>query len=138
MKYTKAMKKSAFYARLSGLGFGTSAANGLRRIEMTLQRWGEAECNGEIERDGDQCEGRPFRRFGNYLTANDPRSKHFIPDREAGALRRLAAIMADYENLIAYYQTDPRGCALYIVRKSDLPDGGSIDCHYSRGAAVCF
>ena len=61
-----------------------------------------------------------------------------VADREAGALRRLAAIMAPRKRrLIAYHQGDPRGCALYIVRRRDIPAGASVESFYNRGVAVC-
>lgn len=127
--------KFELFNRLQSLGFTYEEAVQLRRIEMTLSSWSEAECNGEIERD--ENTGRPFRRYGNYIQADDPRSKHFIADREAGALKRLKVII-DARNarqvnpdtignpafylVHAYHQTDPRGCSLYIVRADQLPD----------------
>lgn len=59
-----------------------------------------------------------------------------IPDREAGALRRLDAILAKHPGLVRYQQTDPRGCALYILRADDVKDA-PIDSVYTRGLAVC-
>ena len=49
--------------------------------------------------------------------------------REAGAKRRLTAILAKYPGLSAYVQTDPRGASLYIG--ADLND-----TNYNRGIAV--
>ena len=37
---------------------------------------------------------------------------------------------------VAYHQTDPRGCAVYIVRKADIPDGADIGSRYTRGVTV--
>jgi hypothetical protein len=37
-----------------------------------------------------------------------------IPDRERGAQKRLAMIMAKYPGWQAYVQGDPRGASLYI------------------------
>ena len=51
-------------------------------------------------------------------------------------LERLAAVMAKYPTLTAYVQGDPRGCALYILRPHDVPEGESADGYYSRGIAV--
>ena len=61
-----------------------------------------------------------------------------IPDRERGALRRLAMLMASHPAYIAYPQGDPRGCALYIVPKESLPEGANIDSYYTRGIAICY
>jgi hypothetical protein len=59
-----------------------------------------------------------------------------VADREAGALRRLGAILSRYPGLLAHHQGDPRGCALHILAKSDLREGESLACVYSRGWAV--
>lgn len=62
-----------------------------------------------------------------------------MPDREKGARKRLNNIMAKYLGTdIAgiYVQGDPRGAALYILRKGDVPEGADPDSYYSRGIAV--
>lgn len=181
---SKAERKFNLIRRITELGFTYEEAHALRRIEMTLSRWAEAECNGEIQRD--EKTGRPYRYYGRYLQANDPRNMHFIADREAGALKRLKAIVdrrnrdacADriiskileeqgkqqseslkLPDVFAYHQTDPRGCALYLVKASDLPETTDeamrkhsgewplkseetrlqwkLSCYYTRGLAVC-
>jgi hypothetical protein len=117
------------------LGFTSDEFHALRRISMTLHRWHERERNGEIERMGDDGEGRPFTRRGNYVQANDPRSIRFVADRERGALKRLAKIMEGKEGVLSYVQGDPRGAALYLVPVAELR-GQSIESVYSRGVAV--
>lgn len=85
---------------LQSLGFTRDESDKLRRISMTLQRWHELECGtGEgqvsrsVERD-DNGEGKPFMRV-QYPTANGYHDKRYpIADRERGALKRLAAILA--------------------------------------------
>jgi hypothetical protein len=102
----------------------------LRRISMTLHRWHERECgtdDGCIERD--ELTGKTF-----WLSSYSGR-RTSIPDRETGARKRLAAVMARYPALRAYVQGDPRGCALYILRPEDAPVGAE-DSHYSRGLAI--
>lgn len=101
-------------------------AESLRRISMTLHRWFEAECNGDFEINEDGIPGRDHGTDTFYP----------IPDRETGARKRLASIMKNYPALTAYVQTDPRGCALYILRPDDVPAGATIDSCYSRGLAV--
>ena len=59
-----------------------------------------------------------------------------IPDRECGALRRLGKLMDNHPHLVAYYQTDPRGCSLYILRRVDVGTE-DISSIYTRGVAVC-
>jgi hypothetical protein len=60
-------------------------------------------------------------------------TRHPIADRETGARKRLAKIMANYPYLSAYIQTDPRGCAVYILRPGDVPEGCDPASYYSRG-----
>lgn len=91
-------------------------ANTLRRAQMTLRRWAELECGdgrGHIERD--EQTGKPFyyNDSAHYVQANDPRRVSSIPDREAGALARVAEV-CKAAGLHFYHQTDPRGCALYV------------------------
>lgn len=126
-------------ARLERLGITSADALALRRISMTLHRWYELECgtgDGCIERD--EATGVPYWYNANsrHLGANDRRAYSRIPDREKGALKRLAAIMARYPTLGCHVQTDPRGCALYILRPGDVPEGADPDAYYSRGVAV--
>lgn len=121
---------------MSKLGFSYSEATALRRIELTLQRWEEAECNGDIQRN--EKTGTPLRYIaGNYLDPHDPRQYNAIPDREAGALKRLAKIMANHPELWSYHQGDPRGCSLYVGRKEDV-NGHDLNTVYSRGFGVCI
>jgi hypothetical protein len=120
-------------------GIAEDDARALRRISMTLHRWHELECGtdaGHIERD--EKTGKPmfFNARARYLQANDPRCWSIVPDRETGALKRLNKIMASYPALRAYVQGDPRGCALYLIRPGDVPDGKDADAYYSRGIAV--
>jgi hypothetical protein len=71
--------------------------------------------------------GKPYlERHSN--TENKP-SYTLLADKERGALKRLAAIMAKHPKLTAYVQGDPRGCALYIGE-------GLTDTNYSNGIAV--
>lgn len=126
-------KDAALAYRLSRAGINASEAQArtLRRAEMTLQRWAEAECGDSnacaswsIERD--EATGKPYRCF--YPHAGEP-SKHPIPDRQRGALARVQAVCAEL-GAHYYHQTDPRGCALYV-------DAKPIDSRdYTRAVAV--
>ena len=125
--------------RLVAIGIAYPDAKSLRRIAMTLHRWHEMECgtgDGAIERD--EKTGVPYWYNANsrYLGANDRRCYSRIADRETGAKKRLASIMARYPTLQVYIQGDPRGAALYILRPGDVPEGGEVDSYYSRGVAV--
>jgi len=128
-------------------------ADQLRRIAMTLHRWHEMECGDS----NDYCSyslvrgrkvdsafeyddnGKPYlemHRHSESKTRYEP-----IADREKGALKRLAAIMARYPGFSYYVQGDPRGASLYILtpehmeRIRDIP-GATLDAYYSRGVAV--
>ncbi len=71
------------------------------------------------------------------LTRTETMRRYPVADREKGALKRLAAIMAGHPELLAYHQTDCRGCMVYILKRSDIADGARIDSVYTRGMAVC-
>ena len=136
--------------RLSALGFTAGESEALIRIERTLHRWSEEECNGTIQRDGERGDGPP-RRWYETRTGEHVKGS-IIADREAGALRRLAKIVAARNDwgrrtlgrrgraklpiVEAYIQGDPRGCALYIVPLDKLA-GRTIDSCYSCGVGVC-
>ena len=116
-----------------GISLSFDEVNTLRRAQLTLQRWAELECgdgNGYIQRDEDTCIPRYFNCRARFMSANDPRAWSRIPDREAGALRRVKAICQAH-GLHYYHQTDPRGCALYVSNEP-LPDH-----NYTRGVACC-
>ncbi len=85
---------------------------------MTLRRWFELECgssDGCIERD--EATGKPYfyRSNHSYLDPHDPRARYRTPDKETGAKKRLASIMAKYPTLTSYIQGDCRGASLYIL-----------------------
>ena len=139
MTRVEAMRQTAQANMLRGLGFTQDEAEKLRRISMTLHRWHERECGtdgGCIERD--EATGKAF-----WLNAMTGR-RYPIQDRETGARKRLAAILATRNarticpphSLTAYIQTDPRGAALYILRPGDVPEGKDADAYYSRGLCV--
>ncbi len=137
--------------RVTNLGFTLDEALKLRRISMTLSRWNELECGdgnnygswaitrgyktkGVFTYDDD---GQPFMERHHYLhgAGKDYTSYSRIPDRDAGARKRCEAILAKHPELVAYYQGDPRGASLYIVRRSDL-NGSDINANYSKGVGV--
>jgi hypothetical protein len=142
--------KFELFARLQELGFTYDEAAALRRIEMTLQRWAERECGDGsdwvIERD--EVTGKPFNVYHGEGRAR----RYAIPDREAGALRRLKVIVdsrnsrnrlvAPDNYVTAYHQGDCRGCMLYLLTREQLTDRQTgellpIDQYYNRGLAVC-
>ena len=117
--------------RLTQSGISYDDAHALRRISMTLHRWHEMECgigNGCVEHD--EATGKTY-----WLNSHSMRRSP-IADRETGAQKRLALIMARYPTLSAYVQGDPRGAALYVLRPGDVPTSGDVGAYYSRGIAV--
>lgn len=101
-------------AALDALGLSSDDFEALLRIEKTLHRWAERECNGEVEVDED---GTAYGTNAGYCTSGVA-TRWKVANRERGALKRLAAIMARYPKLGAYHQGDPRGCALYVYPKA--------------------
>lgn len=127
------MNKDTFRCieQVKSLGISEGDAWALRRVSMTLHRWHELECgleHGCIERD----ETTKKAYWLNSMTGK----RYATPDRETGARKRLLGIMGKYPALSAYVQGDPRGCALYILRPGDVPEGKDVDAYYSRGIAV--
>jgi hypothetical protein len=105
----------------------------LLRCSRALHTWAEHECNGVIQRNEET--GKPIRYFVNHR--GDAISQGQTPDREAGALKRAAAI-AEAHGLTIYHQGDPRGCCLYLIRPGDVPEGKDVGSCYSDGIAICI
>lgn len=116
----------------AGIAADFAAAETLRRAQLTLHHWSELECgDGDnykswaIERD--ETTGKPYMAV--YPHDGNPR-RYRVADREAGALRRIAAACkscgAHY-----FHQTDPRGCALYVAAEP------LTESDYTRGVACC-
>lgn len=145
-------KISECIGRLVNEGFASHDAFALRRASMTLHRWHELECGDgneygswaiargrkagkEFEHDDD---GKPFLEHHHHLhgRGKDYVTYTAIPDRERGARKRIAEILKRYPGFSAYVQGDPRGCALYIMRPSDVKAGEDVSSVYTRGIAV--
>lgn len=155
--------KHAYYDSIQTLetvGISYEDAVALRRISMTLHRWHELECGtsddykswcivrGKRVKVTQPAASTPYWEFEyddnglSYLEIHfhrgDGKTKYErYPDRERGALKRLAAIMAKYPTLSHYVQGDPRGAALYILRPGDVPEGMKAESCYNRGIVVC-
>lgn len=129
-------------------GIALEDAVQLRQIAMTLHRWHEMECgdgndyaswtiarghkvNGSFEYDDN---GSPF--IERHVHSENKARYSPIADRERGARKRLAAIIARYPGMQAYIQGDPRGASLYILRAGDVPENADINSCYNRGIAV--
>lgn len=123
--------------RLINAGFEPEDAKALRRISMTLRRWYEHECNGNIQRD--EQTGKPYwvytpgSIYGGFSIRPDSLP---IADRENGALRRLLKIFKRYPNYNYYVQRDPRGASLYVYDHTMVKADMDAGQYYNRGIAV--
>ena len=129
---TKREKQRIFelQSKLCDLGFSYEETDALRRISMTLHRWAERECNGDVEVDDN---GKAYSVNQGGTWNNWKITRHRVPNREAGAKRRLAKIMANHPDFTYYHQTDPRGAALYLVNKAQsLYSLKTIDSNYNQ------
>lgn len=113
-------------------GFTQAHAMTLRRLSMRLRRWYEMEC-GNSEGAIERREGDGVPMFRSAMGDNRAREIH---DDEASAKKSIDKIMEAYPDKQVYIQSDPRGCALYILRPGDVPEGSKPDECYSRGVAV--
>jgi len=115
----------------AGISISFTDANYLRRAQITLHRWAELECGDSdnykswaIERD--ETTGKAYMAIYPHQGKNH---RYQIPDRETGALKRVAEI-CERLGLHYYHQTDPRGSALRIWTAP------MSDSDYTRGVAV--
>ncbi len=146
---TMANNKQEVVRRLMDAGIEYDDAVSLRRISLTLHRWHELECGdsndyaswaitrgawkGRDDFHHDET-GKPYLERHSHSGSKPTYTT--IPDREAGAMKRLKAIMAKYPGMGYYIQGDPRGCALYILPPGSIPEGEQADAYYTRGIAV--
>jgi hypothetical protein len=134
---TKAERLIRLAQAATRYGLSAEHLEKLLRAEETLHRWAELECGDSgpfaswaIERDEET--DKPFRVVYPH---SGPSYHTPIRDREAGAKRRVAAILTHYPELCAIYQGDPRGCALRIARRDEI---GKNPDSYSGGLAICL
>lgn len=141
---TKKQRMIAFYEMMGRVGFSAEETETLLKAERALHRWHELECGTGDDRvsisvERDEESGKPFRRV-QYMGAGGKwiDRKESCRDMEKAARKRIASVLDGKAGLSAYVQGDPRGCALYILRAGDVPEGQNADCCYSRGIAVCY
>jgi hypothetical protein len=142
MRNTKKTRLMHLQNTLCNLGFALGDVHTLLSIERGLQRWHELECGTgddkvSVSVERDEKTEKPFRRVqymgrdGKWVDRKTP-----CRDMEKSNLRRLSRIM-EGKAVRAYVQGDPRGCALYILRPGDVPEGKDPNAYYSRGIPVC-
>ena len=117
---------------LEAHGFTREEVDTLLRAERTLHTWAEHECNGVIQRDGENADGKPY-----WYSSQTGKRLGRTADREAGALRRVKAL-CDSHGVMFYHQGDPRGCGLYIIHPGDVPEGQNVGGYYTRGIGICI
>ena len=136
MTKQEALRRQYMTQALERLGLSMVQADKIRLISKTLGNWAEKECGIDrccIERD--DVTNKPYWTYEGMRDGK--RTRYPIADKEAGAIKRLNAIMANYPTLAWYHQRDPRGAQVYIYRKSDLRKDANIDSYYSSvGIAV--
>lgn len=131
----RALSQRIFGPMVANVDDCDKAANTLRRAQMTLHRWAELECGttqGHIERL-EQLDGKTRPVFVPDWRGRGPGgvSPHVIPDREAGAIRRVEQVCKN-AGLFYFHQTDPRGCALYVAAEP------LTDQNYSSKGIPCL
>jgi hypothetical protein len=141
MKQTKKQQTARFFDLMSENGFTYDEAKSLLKCERALRKWGELECgtgdrNRSVHVFRDES-GKPFYRVQFYAGGQWRESVQPKRDTEKAALAKVEAIMAGKTGFRAHHQTDPRGCALYIIRPGDIEAGGNVRALYNRGIALC-
>jgi hypothetical protein len=127
---------------LTNLGFSSSEIDQLLSVERGLHRWHELECGTGNDRvsvsvERDEKTEKPFKRVQFQTRSGWIDRKTPCRDMEKANLSRLSRIM-EGKTCKAYVQGDPRGCALYILRPGDVPEGCDSHAYYSRGLAICI
>lgn len=115
---------------LSTYGFTRRELDTLLRAEKTLHTWAEHECNGAIQRD--EVTGKPY-----WHNTDSGKRLYSTSDRETGTLKRVTELCQAH-GVSYYHQTDPRGCALYLIRPEDVSEGAEAASYYTRGIALCL
>lgn len=103
-------------------------------LSAHLSRWGEEECNGTIRRDDDNIGPHRWKEVspGRWHDCGPIRDQEMLDLIQA---KKLIEAIPDLE---LYYQTDPRGVALYLYQPSKLRPGDKIDCIYSSIGHACY
>ncbi len=103
-------------------------------IERHLHKWAEDECNGVIQwsENGEIPYGYKQDAYGIYSVTSK------LVDRKSKWLAEADKLAAECGGKI-YHQGDPRGCALYFYRESDL-DKSSLpigQIYNTHATALC-
>lgn len=113
---------AVFLARRSANTFAAQDAQDLHRLSGTLHRIAERQCNEDLACPKCDGDGRmdpkyaPTRRDCKACAGTGS----IVGKREAKAETRVREIAAAY-NCRAYFQGDPRGCAVTLVPEEIIP-----------------
>ena len=112
----------SLYNSLGRHGLFTDQIDMLVTHERLLRRLGEKSCNGEISEENYE-EGEKRHLEGVQCVLDEFNKGKNREDR-----------------FFFYHQTDPRGCALYLILGADWDAAGkSVDSRYNTiGIAVCY
>ena len=141
MEPTKNQQTARFFNLMSENGFTHDETSALLKAERALRKWGELECgtgdgNRSVHIFRDES-GKPFYSVQFYAGGQWRERIQPRRDTEKAALAKVDAIMARKTGFRTYHQTDPRGCALYIIRPGDIEAGENVHALYNRGIALC-
>lgn len=89
----------------------------LQSISKSLSRLAEANCNGLWE----------YAEEGQKPSRQELRENRLLAE---------AKKLAEGIGATLYHQSDPRGAAIYLIFPCDIPEGSTIDAHYSNGVAI--
>lgn len=112
----------SLYNSLGRHGLFTDQIDMLVTHERLLRRLGEKSCNGEISEKGYE-EGEKRHLAG---------IQYVLDEFNEGKNRE--------DCFFFYHQTDPRGCALYLILGAEWDAAGkSVDSRYNIiGIAICY
>jgi len=141
MQQTKKQQTARFFTLMTENGFTYDETTALLKAERALRKWGELACgtgvgNRSVHVFRDES-GKPFYRVQYFHAGKWRESIQPKRDTEKLALAKVDAIMANKPGFRAYHQTDPRGCALYVMRPGDIEPGENVHALYNRGIALC-
>lgn len=131
---SKALRAPRLAQSLADFNLSPDEIAKLLRLEKKLSRWHELQCGldaGHVEEVGGEGSGK-----WEFVNRHGNRS----PIRDAGKQARkvLNAFTAENPDLYFFVQPDPRGCALYLLKKSQVESGERLNAVYSRGVAICI
>ena len=126
---------------LARAGFSDYQWFELRRICRALHKLDEMACNGEI-----QCDDADEQWYRyNPDQYGTPTIKGRRLKTQPIMLIREANRIAKTRGFLAFHQSDPRGCSLYVYKQEDLDrcsrsrePGYGIGAYYNTiGTAIC-